>query len=209
MARSFCVARWFKLSIRYTKALDNIKSLRKDRVADLKAEQERLTSLKLQKERADKLRTRMKDLNATIATKEVEYETVKDQYEEAVESNRKFYEYGTKFREIYIKVENLEEKKRGKQRDLDEARDGNFQEIAGMFTSRWVFPGSPAEKILGNDDELQNRLNRFDQHIDGQKQRLLKEERNRQDIEDELTGLREDELKLSETKAHLEAEAQV
>ncbi|KAG2001814.1 RAD50 [Coprinopsis cinerea AmutBmut pab1-1] len=67
---------------KYTKALDNIKALRKDRVADLKAEQERLSSLKLQKDRADKLRLRMKDLNATIVAKEAEYENAKAQYEE-------------------------------------------------------------------------------------------------------------------------------
>ncbi|TFK24964.1 hypothetical protein FA15DRAFT_383374 [Coprinopsis marcescibilis] len=175
---------------KYTKALDNIKALRKDRAADLKAEHERLSSLKSQKDRFDKLRLRMRDLTTTIATKEGEYDTAKAQHEETVESNRKFYEYGTKFREIYLKVENLEEKRNGKQKDLEEARDGNFQEIAG------------------NDEDLQNRLNRFDAHIDGQKQKLLREERNRQDYEDELGALREQELKLSESKAYLEAEAQ-
>jgi DNA repair protein RAD50 len=40
---------------RYTKALDNIKSLRKERVADLKADKERLHSLGLEKAHADRV----------------------------------------------------------------------------------------------------------------------------------------------------------
>ncbi|KAG2010170.1 RAD50 [Coprinopsis cinerea AmutBmut pab1-1] len=174
---------------KYTKALDNIKALRKDRVADLKAEQERLSSLKLQKDRADKLRLRMKDLNATIVAKEAEYENAKAQYEEVQNSNRIFYDYNSKFREIYLKVESLEEKKKSKRMDLEEARDGNFQEISGT------------------DDDLQNRLNRFDAHVDSQRERLAKEERRRQDIEDELTDLRNREVQLSEMKAQYEVEA--
>lgn len=41
---------------RYTKALDCIKTLRKERVAELKADKERLKSLELEKARADKVR---------------------------------------------------------------------------------------------------------------------------------------------------------
>jgi DNA repair protein RAD50 len=40
---------------RYTKALDAIKNLRKERMADLKAEKERLSHLQLEKSRAEKV----------------------------------------------------------------------------------------------------------------------------------------------------------
>jgi DNA repair protein RAD50 len=40
---------------RYTKALDNIKVLRKERVAELKADKERLQSLGLEKAHADRV----------------------------------------------------------------------------------------------------------------------------------------------------------
>lgn len=90
-----------------------------------------MKSFKVSKDRADKLRIRMKELNSDIAAKEVAYETARDQHQEAAESNRKFYEYGTKFREIYLKVEALEEKKNDKQRDLEEARDGTYHELSG------------------------------------------------------------------------------
>jgi len=65
------------MCVRYTKALDSIKALRKDRVADLKAEKERLESLSREKQHADKLRKRISDLASTIATKEIDYEQTK------------------------------------------------------------------------------------------------------------------------------------
>ena len=43
---------------RYTKALDSIKSLRKERAVELKLDEERLKSLGIEKDRADKVRQR-------------------------------------------------------------------------------------------------------------------------------------------------------
>src|ERR1700733_4358416 len=61
------------LSSRYTKALEAIKSLRKDRVSELKADKERLESLSREKAHADKLKNRIADLRSTIENKELEY----------------------------------------------------------------------------------------------------------------------------------------
>lgn len=107
---------------RYTKALDSIKALRKDRIAELKAEKERLGSLSLEKQHADKLQGRISDLSATIATKEIEYEETKKQYDELVLSNAQFYERSTKFREMYVKIENLQERKTRYEKELEEGK---------------------------------------------------------------------------------------
>ncbi|KAG0693928.1 hypothetical protein DFH29DRAFT_1037552, partial [Suillus ampliporus] len=96
---------------RYTKALDSIKSLHKDRVADLKADKERLESLAKEKAHADKLRGRISDLNATVTRKQLQYEETKKQYEELVKNNAHFYESATKFHELYVKVENLQQRR--------------------------------------------------------------------------------------------------
>ncbi|TFY73425.1 hypothetical protein EWM64_g10589, partial [Hericium alpestre] len=77
---------------RYTKALDSIKSLRKDRMAELKAEKERLESLSREKTHADKLKSRISDLNATIAAREVEFDETKHLYEQLALANAKFYD---------------------------------------------------------------------------------------------------------------------
>jgi DNA repair protein RAD50 len=118
------------LEYRYTKALDSIKNLRKDRVADLKAEKERLVGLSREKAHADKLKSRMAELSATIAEKEVSYEQTKDQYEAIVEANQKFYDYASKFRELYVTVEGLQKEKARLQADLNEAKL-NLQEVSG------------------------------------------------------------------------------
>ena len=115
---------------RYTKALDSIKSLRKDRTADLKAEKERLESLAKEKGHADKLRTRITDLNAAITSKQDQYDVTKREYEELVKNNARFYESATKFRELYVKVENLQQKKEHYLQELSDTRE-TVQEIEG------------------------------------------------------------------------------
>jgi DNA repair protein RAD50 len=118
---------------RYTKALDSIKALRKERVAELKAEKERLESLAREKGHADKLKARISDMNANIATKEGDYQEAKRLYEALARSNRKFEEGATKFREIYLRVENLEKEKQKYQEELAELRP-NVQETDGALS---------------------------------------------------------------------------
>ena len=85
-----------------------------------------------EKGHADKLRTRISDMNAAIAKKEVEYQEAKKLYEALARSNRKFEEGATKFREIYIKVESLEKERQKYQEELAELRP-NVQEIPGTL----------------------------------------------------------------------------
>ena len=123
---------------RYTKALDAIKSLRKDRVAELKTEQERLESLSREKAHSDKLVKRVSDLNSTITAKELEYEEVRHEYDQLVQANKKFYEQSTKFREMYLKLESLQEKKIRYEEDLANAKE-NLQVVPGL-ACRAKFP---------------------------------------------------------------------
>ena len=116
---------------RYTKALDAIKSLRKDRVAELKIEQARLESLSREKAHSDKLVKRVSDLNSTITAKELEYDEVKREYDQLVQANKKFYEQSTKFREMYLKLESLQEKKTRYEEDLANAKE-NLQVVSGL-----------------------------------------------------------------------------
>lgn len=46
-------------NLRYTKALDNIKALRKERTAELKVDKERLKFFKADKDKAEKVRRRV------------------------------------------------------------------------------------------------------------------------------------------------------
>ncbi|KZT12123.1 uncharacterized protein LAESUDRAFT_167286 [Laetiporus sulphureus 93-53] len=116
---------------KYTKALDNIKALRKDRVAELKVEKERLESLATEKVHADKLRKRLSEARSTVSEKTMEYEELKQKYEELVKANARFYDSATKFRETYMKVDALNDQKTRYQKELDDARE-NVRELDGM-----------------------------------------------------------------------------
>ncbi|KAL4080977.1 P-loop containing nucleoside triphosphate hydrolase protein [Scleroderma citrinum] len=190
---------------RYTKALDSIKTLRKDRMADLKAEKERLESLAKEKGHADKLRTRLTELNAAITSKQDQYEETKRVYEELVKNNARFYESATKFRELYVKVENLQQKKEHYQQELADAREtvheveGAVQNVDRCRGLILVLPGS--------EEELQSRLRNFDENIAQQKQKRRRQETERQDLEDELTKARREHVELVDKHGELVAEA--
>lgn len=127
----FCFATVLSLSvIRYTKALDSIKNLRKDRVAELKAEKERLLSLSREKAHADKLKERINEFKSILAAKEVECEDSKQQYDALAEQNRKFYDQFSRFREIYLVVEKLEEKKFSTKTHLADMK-AKYRELPG------------------------------------------------------------------------------
>ncbi|KAH8998513.1 hypothetical protein EDB92DRAFT_1835583 [Lactarius akahatsu] len=173
---------------RYTKALDSIKALRKERVAEQKTEKERLESLAREKGHADKLKARISDLSASIAKKEVEYQDSKKSYEALARSNRKFEEGATKFREIYIRVENLEKEKLKYQEELAELRP-NVQETHDT------------------DEQLAERIKNFNSHIAEQRNVRRREEANEQDKDDELTTARKKHVELNEEHGQLIAEA--
>lgn len=123
--------------IRYTKALDSIKVLRKERMADLKAEKERLSALLTEKNHADKLRDRISQCNSDIGSLQLQHEEAQKEYERLALANQRFYESATKFREIYVKVDNLMATKARYQEDLDNARE-NLQEIDGELVQLFI-----------------------------------------------------------------------
>ncbi|KAJ7250863.1 AAA domain-containing protein [Mycena haematopus] len=172
---------------KYTKALDSIKSLRKDRVAELKTEKERLDGLSREKAHADKLKARIADLNQTIAAKEVEHDDAKKAYDELVVSNQKFFEYATHFRELYIQVENKEATIAQFQADLDEARV-NLQEMPGT------------------DDELDEKLHNSDRDLQIPRRQLTIERNKAETMEDELKVARKRHTDLAKQQGTLTAE---
>ncbi|KAH9065351.1 hypothetical protein EDB87DRAFT_1749578 [Lactarius vividus] len=153
-----------------------------------RTEKERLESLAREKGHADKLKARISDLSASIAKKEVEYQDTKKLYEALARSNRKFEEGATKFREIYIRVENLEKEKLKYQEELAELRP-NVQESHDT------------------DEQLAERIKNFNSHIAEQRNVRRREEANEQDKDDELTTARKKHVELNEEHGQLIAEA--
>lgn len=96
----------------------------------MKTEKERLESLQREKTHADKLKSRVLDLNSSITTKEVDYDAKVTQYNELANGNKKFYELGSKFRDVYQKVDALEGQIERLRREKKEAEE-SLQFIEG------------------------------------------------------------------------------
>ncbi|KIK52044.1 hypothetical protein GYMLUDRAFT_372512 [Collybiopsis luxurians FD-317 M1] len=175
---------------RYTKALENIKALRKDRVSDLKAEKERLESLAKEKAHAEKLRKRINELIGTIHAKEITYEETKKEYEEVVAANVKFQEYATRFREVYVKYESLITKKKDLEDDYNEAK-------------------VTISQVADTDEELQRRIDKFDENISSQRGERRKAESSKQDLEDDLENSRNTHVSLVRQMAEFNSEAKL
>lgn len=162
---------------RYTKALDSIKSLRKDRLADLKAEKERLSSLSLQKTHHDKLSSRISSLNSTIAQKELEYEENKKAWDDLVRRNSHFQEMAAKFREIFGRIEELQKAKSRIQEDLAEARVN-------------------VTHVEGTEKELEAKVRNFDEDLAEQKGKRRSLASEQEGLEDDLSMARREHVEL-------------
>ncbi|KAH9891681.1 hypothetical protein C8Q73DRAFT_746760 [Cubamyces lactineus] len=172
---------------KYTKALDNIKALRKERMADLKAESERLESLAREKAHADKLKARIAEMNSLIAARNAEYEELRAAYDQQVRSNQHLNDTGSKFREIYVKVDQLNQRKEQYKEELNLARE-NLQEIPGT------------------DEELAERLRTYDDHLVRQKQRRTIEEGHQDDAEEAIAQARTQHVNLVNLQGQLLAD---
>ncbi|PVG02753.1 putative RAD50-DNA repair protein [Serendipita vermifera] len=148
---------------KYTKALDAIKALRKERVSELKIDQERLQGNLREKFHGDKLKARIADLTATVNRKGAEYDELKTTAEALAVQNKEFYEKATKFRDTFLKFEAAEKRKTQLEHDLS-------------------FISDSLEVLDGTDAELEDRRRNFERHIAGQKS--IKE-RKAMDISDE------------------------
>ena len=153
------------------------------------------------------MKGRTTEISSSIATKQVEYEETKKQYEAIVEANQKFYDYASKFRDMYVKIQTLEEKKERLKSDLDDTKL-NLQEVVGGFDTSLPSLDFSTFRI-GTDEELQSRLTRFDDHINTRKQKRRQEDTRKQDIEDNLANVRERHTELVDQRGGLVAEAEV
>ncbi len=101
-------------------------------MAELKVENERLESLKREKQISDKLKARLDDISGEISGKELEAEEAKELWDSLISSNAKFYAAATKFRETYLQVQSLNKRREDYEKDLADSR-AQIQEIEGPY----------------------------------------------------------------------------
>ncbi|CAE6410000.1 DNA repair protein RAD50 [Rhizoctonia solani AG-1 IB] len=173
---------------RYTKALDNIKSLRKERVADLKADKERLHSLGLEKAHADRLKSKIDELTNQVAEKTQESEEIEAGLDAQVAANTKFYDSATRFQQIFLKVEHLEERR--------------SQVILNMEELR-----KTVTLLDDPTDVLKSKLDNYDAHCAAQRTKRVAKAAELSQEEDNLAEARHDHQEAVNTCGEMRGQA--
>ena len=160
---------------KYTKALDQIKSIRKEQTAELKVDKERLLAYKTDRERAAKLESSIERLQKDIVNKGAQAEQLDEVIREVTAHNKRFYELAVEHTRILSEVENLKIRKEEKERTVEDLRR-TITEIPGtkqeLIAKRDNFARDAEEKRLkkrgyGQDldtveDEYQQTRKRVD-----------------------------------------------
>ncbi|CAO1622307.1 unnamed protein product [Sympodiomycopsis kandeliae] len=142
---------------RYTKALENIKTIRKGRAADLRVQNAELESLKKDRDTCDQLKEKRSQLIGSLTQKQVTLDKLNEEIRILADENKRIYDTVTKFRETVSNAENIE-----KQKDMiTKSRDNLKVSMKSMDQA---------------DEELAKRLDSFDDH-------LAKLRRRRADLE--------------------------
>lgn len=115
---------------KYTKALDQIKSIKKDQTIELKVDRERLIALKSDRDRAVKVEGMIEKLERDIAEKTGKTEELDVQIETYTAHNKEFYEKAVEHNRILSEVQNLQVKKELTQSALDDLRR-SLTELSG------------------------------------------------------------------------------
>ncbi|OCF56822.1 DNA repair protein RAD50 [Kwoniella mangroviensis CBS 10435] len=154
---------------KYTKALDNIKALRKERTAELKVDKERLKFLKSDKDKAERMRKDLQDAINQENSKQTQLENLKEQLERVKGRNADFYNEAREFREIFERSESLKDKKK-------------------MYEENRQHALSTMNVMNESTEELQHMLNNFDAHL-----RSIESKRaTQQSLKDKEEGILED-----------------
>ncbi|KAH9820100.1 hypothetical protein DFH28DRAFT_1200782 [Melampsora americana] len=115
---------------KYTKALDNLKLIKKEATADLKVDKERYNALATDKARAEKLQASIDKIKANIEKKETYHNDLDAKIANLAEDNKNFYEQAVHYKEILNEYETLSRQKDNREEMVNDLLEG-MEEITG------------------------------------------------------------------------------
>ncbi|KAI9620197.1 hypothetical protein H4Q26_013764 [Puccinia striiformis f. sp. tritici PST-130] len=175
---------------KYTKALDNIKSIKKDAAIELKVDKEKYNNLVIDKNRAEKLQSTIDKLTTNISAKEEQYRTFEVEVKELSESNKIFYQQASRFQQIVNEHSTLSEQKENKIKITEDLKE-DMEEMSDA-----TLP------------QLREQRQKSKQSLDSHAQRLADAKSRLETVETELARLRrKHQSKLTEL-GQLKAQAQ-
>ncbi|KAA1112937.1 DNA repair protein rad50 [Puccinia graminis f. sp. tritici] len=108
---------------KYTKALDNIKSIKKEAAVELKVDKEKYAALVVDKNRAEKLQNTIDKLTAGISAKKEQYKELEIKVKDLGESNKSFYEQAARFHQVVNEHSTLSDKKANKAKIAEDLKE--------------------------------------------------------------------------------------
>lgn len=175
---------------KYTKALDQIKAIRKDQAVEIKVDKERMLALKTDRERAVKIQNTITKLEKTIAQKSAEEENLVEYIKEVTEHNRSFYEKAVEHNRILNEVRSLEVEKSEKKKTIESLRNSMTE-------------------MAGTRQELESRRENFAREAEEQRSTKNAYNRELQEAEDEHHRKSSHHSSLVASRGGLEAEQKV
>ncbi|CEH16430.1 DNA repair protein RAD50, ABC-type ATPase/SMC superfamily [Ceraceosorus bombacis] len=157
---------------KYTKALENIRTIRKEQREDLRVQRVELESLKTDKERSDGIREKRRRLEMSLTENENKLDDLNEDIRALTRENKGFYDKAVRFRETVAKAETMEEKMRLHRENMEQLR-------------------TTMTHIDEPQSELQRRKDRFGEHL--QRQRVKQDSLKRKvlDSKDQLQSVEE------------------
>lgn len=104
---------------KFTKALDNIKTLRKEYSVNIKTGEKDVLYLKQDKERADKAQAKINGLTEDMQRYEDEIQMIEEQMDSVTRESQRIFESNQKFQEIIYKLEHSRKAKKMAESSID------------------------------------------------------------------------------------------
>ncbi|ORX46471.1 hypothetical protein DM01DRAFT_340876 [Hesseltinella vesiculosa] len=114
-------------STKYTKALDSIKDIRKERVQDIRVDQVKLDGLKTDSSKAQRLRTTVTDLESQTAAKKQRIEDQEEQIHQVSQEIEQLLDTYQRAKSLDSKLAQLKHQKQIHQQNMRELKDGLTQ----------------------------------------------------------------------------------
>ncbi len=175
-------------AMKFSKALDDLKKIKKDMVIDIKLLTQSVSFLKQDKERADKTKERSEQLMEEIEQYRQDAKVIKLEIEKVTAESQRLFNSGREFNEILSRIKLLEhERKTG---------ESNIQLEQSLVLR------------TESDEELESILSNFESELDSKKRDLQTQRNTYESMENELQFIRDKHGRLIGESGQLNAEAE-
>ncbi|KAK9455336.1 hypothetical protein V1511DRAFT_347802 [Dipodascopsis uninucleata] len=178
-------------ALRYTKALDTIKALRKEQTVDIKFLNQTVDHLKNDKDRADKIRSRMNQLQNDMRQYKEDAAMIHEEMKRVTEESDALFQSSHEFERVLIELE-----------QRMSTRSALIEQMTSLEQT--------IEIVQDSDDALQAQYEAFEKHMDLQKSELVQIQSDIETKKQMLMRLRaeQSDALVKEGKLNAEADAQ-